>query len=151
MVRARRSLAQLRAIAGNLTMLAGLSDENVATDWIQELVQDTEITERAPADVRAAIDVAVELHTYGLFAWVFFTAATLQARLTQELALGMRLLEFYRQRIPVEQRDKAGVVIATDAVEGSELRVIRMRLGSRGSHPRNKGWRVVGHADFDGS
>lgn len=149
MARPRRSLAQLRALARNVAMLAGLSDENVAADWVQELVEHSEITDRAPDDVRAAVDVAVELHTYGMFAWVFFTAATLQARLTRELALGFRFLEFYGRRVPVEQRVN-GQIIATDVLDGSELRVVRERLGNRGSHPRRNGWRVVGHSDFDG-
>lgn len=132
-------------------MLYGLEREDAAAEWIQEIVESTEITTRAPEDVRAAVDAAVELHVYGMFAWVFFTAATLQARLTHELALGARFLEYYAHRVPVERRNRGSAGVQSDFVEGSEMPTIRWRLGYRGSHRRVDGWRVVGHPDFDGS
>jgi hypothetical protein len=141
MVRSRRSLSQLRAVAHNLTTLGGLHDENVAADWVQELVTNVELSDRTPLDVRAAVDLAVELHTYGVFAWVFFASATLQARLTRELALGLRFQELYDGRIPVERREH-GKVIGTDVLAG-DLLAIRWRLGPSGTHSRKDGWRLL--------
>jgi hypothetical protein len=149
--RPRRTLEQLRALSPNLAHVGGLGSDEGAAEWIQELVARSDVADGVPDDVRSAIDVAVELHIRGIFAWELFTAATVQARLTRELALGIRFLEFYARRIPLERRDRGGAVVATGVVEVGELRVVRLRLARRGSHARTAGWRLVGHPDFNGS
>jgi hypothetical protein len=148
MTRPVRSLAELRALAHNVTMLRGARGEAAAAVWVQQLIEDAETTDRAPADVRAAVDVAVELHVYGTFSWALFTVAVLQARLTYELALGIRFFESYGGRVPMERRE-GGNVLESDIIETTDLRTLRYQLSHRGTHRRRDHWRLVGHRQFD--
>src|SRR5947208_738640 len=146
----RRSLTELRRVTRNLIEVLAMSEERAA-EWIQDIVAPAQVTDRAPDDVRAAIEVAVELHTYGTFSWLLFAVVQLQSRLTYELALGIRFMQTHPDGVPVEQKVRGIVdVIGSDVLEGTEFRTIRDRLGRRGSHRYVDGWRVVGHADFDG-
>jgi hypothetical protein len=150
MTRQLRTLAELRQIHHNIRMLAGLADDDIAASWIQEIIESAEPPAAAPEDVRSAFAVAVELHTYGIFAPVLFSMVAVQCRLTRELALGARFLAFYGHRLPLERRRK-GEVIATDVVDVGDMRAIRARFDRGGSHPRADGWRLVGHDGFTGS
>ena len=91
--------------------------------------------------------MAVEIHTYGMFSWVLFAVVKFQTRLVYELALGLRFMETFASGVPVRRRS-AGTV-EEGLLEGSEFGTIRRRLGRKGSHPYEKGWRVIGHGDFN--
>jgi len=114
---------------------------------IQCMIADCDLVPAIPEHVRAQFERCRMLHTYGCFAYDLFTVAAQHAYFALEAALGARFLTYYPSGVPLENTRRSG---ATDQLHPAFFNEISAALRHDGTHPRGKGWIVVGHPRFDG-
>src|SRR5947209_2426852 len=80
--------------------LIALTNRDLAS--IQHMIAYCDLVSAVPTHVQHLFETCRKLHTYGSFAYEFFTVAAERAYFVVEAALGAKFLEYYSTGIPLE-------------------------------------------------
>lgn len=109
---------------------------------------DVQLSDQLPAELRDYFAIVVNLFTYGVFVYEFFTVAQAHALSGIELALSLRFIEHHHDGVPLERTRLGESELRPPPMSFYE---ISNALAPRGPYPYRDGWRLHGHPKFNGS
>lgn len=120
--------------------------------FIQGMIAEYDLCPDVPNSVREYFELSRKLHIYGCFAYEFFTEASLRAYFAVELALKVRFLEAYQNRIPLVERE-TGTLATPEVNTYAQLVEAIARTGPYPYYPPKgkRPWRLQDHPGFNGS
>lgn len=128
-------------------MMDRVMKPEASVDFLQRMIADSDLCPAVPDSVREYFELARRLHTYGYFAYEFFTEAFFRALFALELALKVRFLETYNNQIPlVNGKTKESATLTVNSYADLDE---ALRPG--GNYSKRKGWTLQDLPGFDGS
>lgn len=115
--------------------------------YVQSMVASSNLRPEVPEAVRRQCEAVCLLHVYGYFQADFFSLVHGEASLAMELALRLRFIQEYPERVTL-RRGKTG---ATAELPIRSYDDLADAFRVHGTHPAREGWRLDGSSDFDGS